>query len=1019
MAGENGLTLELRPGSWTEVRAAFERGELDLLTGMFANEDRARHQLFSVPHSLVSFAILSREGASEPQVEADLGGKRILVQQGDIAWEYLRAKGFEVVGVSSPEAALRALAAGQGDCAVLNRATGLFLLHRDGWRGLTRSRLALLPQKYCFTVAMDRPDLLASLNEGLFSLKESGKFAEITARHFGAIESQELPLGPLMKRTLVVLLPVAVLLLALFVWTLMLRRLVAQRTRALQHELRERSRAEEALRASDTMLQLVLNTIPLGVFWKDVHGAYLGCNAAFAEYAGLANPAEVVGLSDLDMPWEDYAGTYRAEDRTVVESGRALREIRGPSRDAGGRNLLLDTTKVPLENESGQVIGVLGVCEDVTERQKAEDEIQQSQEKFRAIFDASPISISLTDPETGAYVDANPRLCEVLGMSKEALVGRTPAQLGLTLEEHIDRDVLRVLEREGFIDGMELKATIPWVGERILLVTVRPVLIGGRRLNMMLAMNITERKRTEQAIQESERRLHTLFEGSPIGIFRSTPEGRILQVNPAAAAMFRYKDPQTMVEEVNRLGIPGTLYQSQERRSRLMGRLQARTGTWIVEEMHFRRRDGSSMDGIMSIILHAEPANGLPWLFGFLQDITERKRAEEEILQLKNYMAEVIDSMPAALAGLDREGRVTQWNRGAEDLLGVPAAEARGRTIEELAKEFAPWVAALREQIRREPRPATMEKLLLERDGERRFYDLMLYPLVAEGMEGAVVRIQDSTERVRIEALMIQTEKMMSIGGLAAGMAHEINNPLGIISQAAQIIERRLSADLPANRAAAQSIGLDLELLRAYSENRQISRFLGGILEAVTRAARIVSNMLQFSRQADSTRHPASLSELMEQALDLAANDYDLKKKFDFRSIEIRREFEPGLPSVPVVAIEIEQVFLNLLKNAAQAMVSNPPGRPPSLIIRSFHAANHVVVEVEDNGPGMEEAVRRRIFEPFFTTKEPGAGTGLGLSVSYAIITQNHKGLMEVVSTPGRGSRFTLRLPMMREREDA
>ena len=155
--------------------------------------------------------------------------------------------------------------------------------------------------------------------------------------------------------------------------------------------------------------------------------------------------------------------------------------------------------------------------------------------------------------------------------------------------------------------------------------------------------------------------------------------------------------------------------------------------------------------------------------------------------------------MPSILVGMDRDEIVTQWNRQAEEITGISATEAVGRPITNLLPDFSPWIEAMRSEIEQQ-RPASMEKLLIEKEGERRFYDLMLYPLIANGVEGAVVRIEDVTERARIQELMIQTEKMMSVGGLAAGMAHEINNPLGIITQAAQNIERRVSPELPANR---------------------------------------------------------------------------------------------------------------------------------------------------------------------------------------------------------------------------
>jgi signal transduction histidine kinase len=273
------------------------------------------------------------------------------------------------------------------------------------------------------------------------------------------------------------------------------------------------------------------------------------------------------------------------------------------------------------------------------------------------------------------------------------------------------------------------------------------------------------------------------------------------------------------------------------------------------------------------------------------------------------------------------------------------------------------------------------------------------------------LRIEDVTERTRIQELMVQTEKMMSIGGLAAGMSHEINNPLGIITQAAHNIERRISPELPANRKVSEELGLNLEGIRAYFDKRQISDAIASILTASSRAAKIVANMLQFSRRADTTTEPASFAQIVDQALELAASDYDLKKKYDFRNIEIIKDYQ-DTPQVRIVSVEIEQVILNLLKNAAQAMTANLPDTKPRITLRLCREDRYVVLEVEDNGPGMTEDVRRRVFEPFFTTKEPGVGTGLGLSVSYMIVTQNHKGLMEVQSTAGGGTLFKVRLPI-------
>jgi signal transduction histidine kinase len=260
--------------------------------------------------------------------------------------------------------------------------------------------------------------------------------------------------------------------------------------------------------------------------------------------------------------------------------------------------------------------------------------------------------------------------------------------------------------------------------------------------------------------------------------------------------------------------------------------------------------------------------------------------------------------------------------------------------------------------------------------------------------------------------MMVQTEKMMTIGGLAAGMAHEINNPLSTILQGCQNIQRRLSPKLPSNQTVAKELGIDLAKVYAYLEKRNILRFLQGIQDAGVRATNIVTDMLAFSRRSKTELSPARLDELLDTVIRLAASDYDLKKKYDFRQIAVIRDYDRDLGAVYCDRTEIEQVLLNLVRNAAQAIAAGGVSNSPRIILRTRRAGDSALIEVEDNGPGMDQKTRLRVFEPFYTTKPIGAGTGLGLSVSYFIITERHQGDISVSSVPGQGSCFTIRLPL-------
>lgn len=400
-------------------------------------------------------------------------------------------------------------------------------------------------------------------------------------------------------------------------------------------------------------------------------------------------------------------------------------------------------------------------------------------------------------------------------------------------------------------------------------------------------------------------------------------------------------------------------------------------------------------------------------------DITERKMAEDELARLRKLLSNIVNSMPSVLIGVDTEGRVTQWNREAEKSTGVDAEEAQGKRLIDVFPRMAAEMEKIKRTIR-ERIPQKNERIETNVGGEIRFSDITIYPLASNGIEGAVIRIDDTTERVRMEEMMIQSEKMLSVGGLAAGMAHEINNPLAGILQNVQVIQNRVKSSFPKNRQIAEACGTTMDFIGCYLDKREIIHMLDSIMESGRRAAQIVENMLSFSRKSGSRGGRCDLRVLMDQTVELASKDYDLKKKYDFRYIEILRQYHPAVPDVWCEGTKIQQVILNLLKNGAQAMAEKgkgTDGKQSRFILRVMPDEKPAMVriEIEDNGPGMDEDTRKRIFEPFFTTKDIGAGTGLGLSVSYFIITENHHGTMAVESAPGRGTKFIIRLPVKKK----
>ncbi|MGE4296665.1 MAG: nitrogen regulation protein NR(II) [Desulfovibrionaceae bacterium] len=387
--------------------------------------------------------------------------------------------------------------------------------------------------------------------------------------------------------------------------------------------------------------------------------------------------------------------------------------------------------------------------------------------------------------------------------------------------------------------------------------------------------------------------------------------------------------------------------------------------------------------------------------------------SEQRAQYLREYLDSVLNALPSAIVGLDGLGRVVHWNTTAADRFGLVQDDAGERRVLHLWPDDWRHRGALAQAL------AKGEHLQLEQterrmpDGGVRYEDVLVCPVGSGSARGAVVQVADVTARAALETMMVQSEKLLSLGELAAGMAHELNNPLSIVMQSVQGVQRRLDPDFGPNTALAQREGLDLRRLASYLEKRNVTSYIGNIRDAGRRASSIVANMLQFSRKSAPEKQPCNLNVLLDRALELAGGEYDLVRRYDFRRLTIERHYASDVPVVMGVASELVQVFLNCIKNAAQALyLGGTAEDAPRIDVSIMPGEGSVVVAISDNGPGMEEDVRKKVFQPFFSTKDSHEGTGLGLSISFFIITRTHGGDMSVSSEPGKGTTFRITLPV-------
>ncbi|MBS3779386.1 MAG: cache domain-containing protein [Desulfovermiculus sp.] len=529
-----------------------------------------------------------------------------------------------------------------------------------------------------------------------------------------------------------------------------------------------------------------------------------------------------------------------------------------------------------------------------------------------------------------------------------------------------------------------------------------------------LKTEIADRKKAEDSIRKSEIKYRELVQNANSIILRLDMGGRITFFNEFAQNLFGYSENEIL----GRKSL-GTLMPEIDSSGRKMQDLLLQAARYPEKYVYYEteslRRNGERIWVAWTNKAIRDAAGHIVEYLCVGHDISEAKKAEQEMFRMRQFLRHIIECMPSALISVDLNRRVTQWNQEAARLTGISPDRALERPLRQVMPQLNVYSDMLRASAEQN-KARIREKIHLRFKDQSLFMNIMVYPVILDDFHGVVIRLDDVTSRVRMEEVMVQTEKMMSVGGLAAGMAHEINNPLGGILQNTQNITRRLSPALPGNMHAAQSLGLDLNAVATYLEQRRIFHFLSRIKESGERAAKIVDNMLTFSRNSERKKDAVNPKDVINKTIELAAHDYDLKKRYDFRNIQIVRYFADNVPRVLCVATEMEQVLLNLLRNAAQAMAEGKRGGSQSkIVIHLFQEGSWTVVSVEDNGPGMDEEIRKRIFEPFYTTKGVGVGTGLGLSVAYFIVTNNHNGEMFVHSAPHEGTKFIIRLPGQRQ----
>jgi PAS domain S-box-containing protein len=621
---------------------------------------------------------------------------------------------------------------------------------------------------------------------------------------------------------------------------------------------------------------------------------------------------------------------------------------------------------------------------DITERKRMESKIREATKRFEKIAEMGEDGIIVFD-EDSRIEFANQIAAEIMGLPKEQILSREFFSLiGKRDEEFLEEMVMR---GEGLGQKVCTEMSIqtsqgPVKETEVCLAPTRSE--DGRIKTYAYIRDITERKKFEKDLKESEEKYRTLFERVRHGLFISSREGNFIDCNQAMLEMTGYQDK----EEFLKIDIAKDLYVNPEDR-KTFRELVERLGSVKDFEVEFKKKNGEKITILLTAHANRDEKEKIIGYEGLNIDITDRKRMERELKEANEFLTNLIESSVDGIIVTDMKGNILIFNRGAENMLGYKSEEVVGKM--NIRSIYPPGVAKEVMEKLKSPDYGGLGKLTSfpishrRKDGELIEGDLSASLIYNEkGKEIASVGIfKDLRERLRMERelqktqqALLQSEKLAAMGRLTSQIAHELNNPIYGIMNTLELLRTEVPPESKRRRI------LELSL----SETQRLSEML--------------RNMLSFSKPEEEKRRPIKINELVEGILLV------MEKQMRESNIKVETDFDNEIPEVMASTNQMRQVMLNMIKNAKEAM---PKGG--TLTVRTAKENNKVWIQIQDTGIGIPEELRDKIFEAFFTTKQKVKGVGLGLSVCYGII-KDHGGEINVESEEGKGTIFTISLPI-------
>jgi PAS domain S-box-containing protein len=752
---------------------------------------------------------------------------------------------------------------------------------------------------------------------------------------------------------------------------------------AVSRDITERKRAEEALQNSARQWRATFDGIGDAVNLMDLQGRILRCNTAMTRLLGKPF-GEIIGQTC----WKVVHGRSEPVEGCPMVRMRETQRRETLVMPIGDR--WLEVTADPLLDETDNLIGAVHIMADITGRKRTEEEIRKLTQYLESVIDNANVVLDAMNLK-GSVLVWN-RAAEVIsGYSREEVVGHNEVwkwlypdteyrrAIGATAAAVLEGEVVEDVEATVRTKSREDR-TLSWHGTRLLDGEGNP--IG----SVWVGTDVTDRKRAEAAARRREQELRIIADNLPALVSYLGTDGCYCFANKRYEEWLGVRQTEIIGKHYREVLGEDTYRQIKDRVE------AALSGHRVCHEYVLPCPGGGMRWVIADYVPDVGDHGKVRGIFILATDITEREKAENALRESEEFSSSLLNSSPIAMIVINPDTSVRYVNPALEKLTGFSLGELIGRKA-----PYPWWTEETLEKTGRGLEEAmlkgaqNLEELFQKKNGERFWVEITFSPILRNGESKYYLgNWVDITERKKAEEKerqlqqqLIVASRLASIGRMASGIAHEINNPLtGVVGFSDLLLKKDIPEDIR-------------ESVRIIHDGAQ-------------RVAGITSRLLTFARQSKPERTCVNINDIIENTLVMRA--YEMRNS----NIEATTQLDPDLPCTMADAGELQQVFLNIILNA-EAEVTRAHGRG-NLLVKTEMLDNTIRISFKDDGLGIPKGNLDKIFEPFFTTREVGQGAGLGLSVSHGIVTE-HGGRIYAESELGKGATFFVELPIVTEAE--